>query len=208
VTYNAGTIVGLAASTGYYIYAVDPNYVGGAVAWQATTVLTTAMAADNIYLGRFSTQAGGGGGYTPPREWCVSAAMMLRSDLCAADARVGDLIDVMDDAGLYLGRMPIESIEFDEADCVELVAEVGARVIVSRSAPVVLMDGPTVRAENVVVGDLIATMEDHVFMLRQVRSVQPAGVRQVAKIHVGGISYAAGVDPRARIYTHNPTYKP
>jgi hypothetical protein len=37
VSYNSGTIVGLAPSTNYFVYASDPNYQGGAVTYLATT---------------------------------------------------------------------------------------------------------------------------------------------------------------------------
>ena len=37
VSYNAGSITGLAYSTAYYVYALDPTYAGGAVTYLATT---------------------------------------------------------------------------------------------------------------------------------------------------------------------------
>jgi hypothetical protein len=37
VTYNAGSITGLAYSTKYYVYAIDPTYAGGAVTYLAST---------------------------------------------------------------------------------------------------------------------------------------------------------------------------
>lgn len=37
VSYNSGSITGLAVNTAYYVYADDPNYAGGAVTYAATT---------------------------------------------------------------------------------------------------------------------------------------------------------------------------
>lgn len=63
VSYNTGSITGLAFSTLYYVYADDPNYAGGAVTYLATTNANTATANDGrYYLGKVTTPADGGGG--------------------------------------------------------------------------------------------------------------------------------------------------
>ncbi|MEW5251187.1 hypothetical protein, partial [Microbulbifer discodermiae] len=41
-----------------------------------------------------------------------------------------------------------------------------------------------------------------------VTQVDCAGLRIVYKISVGGISYAAGIDPQHRVITHNAYHKP
>lgn len=68
VSYNSGSITGLAFSTVYYVYADDPTYAGGAVTYLATTNANTATANDGrYYVGKVTTPANGagdtGGGY-------------------------------------------------------------------------------------------------------------------------------------------------
>lgn len=63
VSYNSGSITGLAFSTLYYVYASDPTYAGGAVTYLATTNANTVTGNDgNYYLGSITTPADGGGG--------------------------------------------------------------------------------------------------------------------------------------------------
>jgi hypothetical protein len=50
VSYNAGTIVGLAPSTNYFVYADDPNYAGGAVTYLATTSRQNVTANNGRYF--------------------------------------------------------------------------------------------------------------------------------------------------------------
>lgn len=50
VSYNAGTITGLTPETEYFVYADDPNYAGGAVAYTATTNKQTVVANDGRYF--------------------------------------------------------------------------------------------------------------------------------------------------------------
>jgi hypothetical protein len=50
VSYNGGTISGLTPLTKYYVYADDPGYAGGAVAYAATTSFPTVVASRNRYL--------------------------------------------------------------------------------------------------------------------------------------------------------------
>jgi len=50
VAYNSGTIVGLLPSTNYYVYADDPDYLGGAVTYLATTNRPTVTANNGRYF--------------------------------------------------------------------------------------------------------------------------------------------------------------
>lgn len=62
VSYNSGSITGLAFSTVYYVYVNDPTYAGGAVTYLATTNANTVTAADgNYYVGKVTTPANGAG---------------------------------------------------------------------------------------------------------------------------------------------------
>jgi hypothetical protein len=63
VSYSSGTILGLANSTLYYVFADDPNYEGGAVAYEATTNANNITAElGRYYVGKITTDAPAGGG--------------------------------------------------------------------------------------------------------------------------------------------------
>lgn len=49
VSYGSGTISGLDPLTGYFVYASDPNYAGGAVAYTATESPQTVVSNDGYY---------------------------------------------------------------------------------------------------------------------------------------------------------------
>lgn len=80
VTYNSGSITGLAYSTTYFVYADDPDYEGGAVTYLATTNANLITAGNGrYYVGKVTTPAaagppvgggwgggGGGGGFPLP----------------------------------------------------------------------------------------------------------------------------------------------
>lgn len=56
VSYNSGSISGLTPNTLYYVYASDPNYLGGAVTYQATTNPQTVTGNNgNYYVGSITT---------------------------------------------------------------------------------------------------------------------------------------------------------
>ena len=55
ISYNSGTITGLSTSTGYYVYASDPNFAGGAVSWLATTNPDNLIAQGLYYVGSVTT---------------------------------------------------------------------------------------------------------------------------------------------------------
>jgi hypothetical protein len=56
VAYNGGTISGLNPLVTYYVYADDPDYSGGAVAYSATTDFPTVVSQRNrYYVGQITT---------------------------------------------------------------------------------------------------------------------------------------------------------
>lgn len=215
VYYNGGTISGLNPSTRYYIYADDPDELGGAVVYLATTDFSTVSGANRIYFGPATTAAagnpggggGGGGGDLPPPEYCVQDSMWLRPGLQARDAKVGDQLWCMDDDGNDIGLRPITGITFAEANCIAIVTR-SAGVIVSATAPVWTQNRGFVRAGEVAQGDVVAVRIGNQFDAATVAGVASIGPRLVAKIHVDGVSYAAGLNHHWQVYTHNPTYKP
>lgn len=63
VSYNSGTITGLAYNTVFYVYADDADYEGGAVTYVATTNANLVTGANGrYYVGKVTTPTGGGGG--------------------------------------------------------------------------------------------------------------------------------------------------
>jgi hypothetical protein len=70
VSYNSGSIAGLAVSTLYYVYTDDPDYDGGSVTYYATTNPDNLIAQGRYYVGFLTTpaalgsavQTGGGAG--------------------------------------------------------------------------------------------------------------------------------------------------
>lgn len=62
VSYNSGTITGLANSTLHYVYADDPDLSGGAVTYSATTDPTDITSSSGrVYIDSVTTPADGGG---------------------------------------------------------------------------------------------------------------------------------------------------
>jgi len=56
ISYNAGSITGLAYETAYYVYCLDPTYAGGAVTYLETTSSTTLMSnVGAYYVGKITT---------------------------------------------------------------------------------------------------------------------------------------------------------
>lgn len=63
ISYSSGSITGLNFNTTYYVYADDPNFLGGAVTYVATTNKTVIGDSDGrIYVGYITTPSDGGGG--------------------------------------------------------------------------------------------------------------------------------------------------
>jgi hypothetical protein len=61
VSYNSGTIAGVANSTLYYVYVTDPTLAGGTVSYNAVTTKAASMEnSGNIFVGSIVTAASGG----------------------------------------------------------------------------------------------------------------------------------------------------
>lgn len=89
VSYNSGSIAGLAFSTLYYVYVSDPTYAGGAVTYLSTTNANLVTSNDGYYyVGKVTTPAngagdtgggwggGGGGGGSQIPALLIGASMM------------------------------------------------------------------------------------------------------------------------------------
>ncbi|WKD48412.1 hypothetical protein [Microbulbifer spongiae] len=96
----------------------------------------------------------------------------------------------------------------DEVLCVLLTMASGAQVICSRETPVTDSQGTVYEAQHCQGVQLGVLHEEEPLTWETVERVQCAGLRTVYKISVGNISYAAGLDSRHRIITHNGVHKP
>ncbi|MEX2962851.1 hypothetical protein [Microbulbifer sp. TYP-18] len=210
VSYNAGSISGLSFSRKYYVYCDDPGTKGGAVTYKATRNFHTLAAHTwRRQVGTITTPANGGGSTTPPDPWCVAAGMWLRDDLKAEHCSVDDLIDCWDTRQPDIHKGAIQAVKpQDDVPCVQLTTSSGAKIICSRETPVTDREGVVYEAQNAR-GVLLGVLHnDDPLAWETVTHVQCAGLRTVYKISVGGISYAAGIDPQHRVITHNQPHKP
>lgn len=213
LSYNAGSITGLAASTTYYVYGYDPDFLGGAISYFASTsYIDPASNGGRLYYGKVVTPntSGGGGGPTNPGDWCVALNMYVSDDRQAVSVRGGVELMVLDyDTMSSWATRAVDNMETGLATCVELETESGIRLTVSVETP---LTGPG-GADDVVpakhgLGRSVPVLDQGEFRWEKVTAVRPAGDWFVAHIHMGGATYAAGKTPGRYIFTHNPIQKP
>jgi hypothetical protein len=214
ISYNAmsASVTGTAGSTvTYYLYFDDPNYAGGTQTLVATTNGNDVYSGiGRVYAGplnvTYPTSGGGsGGGGGGGSGSCVCDDMFIDEDTLAGEARKGDLFDCLDipTQGLRKFRRRLQSVEYAVVPCVRLTTDAGAILECSAATPFDLLEGgmtyaPDMHGMRVVTDKGIET----------VARVDDIGERRVCHIHLGGCSYAAGVDPSHRIYSHNLIAKP
>ncbi|WP_444922695.1 hypothetical protein ACJJH9_00025 (plasmid) [Microbulbifer sp. DLAB2-AF] len=210
VTYNSGSITGLSFSKRYYIYVDDPLYAGGGVTYYATTQIWKLSAeAGRRSVGAITTPSNGGSTTTPTNPWCVAAGTWLRDGLLVDNCQPGDLIECWDVGDSNTHLAPIQVVKpQDDVPCVLLTMDSGARVICSRETPVTDRSGQVYMAQDCVGVELGTMHHNDPMTWEKVVSVECAGLRTVYKISVGGISFAAGVNPDHRVITHNIDIKP
>lgn len=211
IAYNVGSITGLAFSTYYLVYVDDANYAGGAVTYIATTAsVNVAKALGRYFVGTVTTPADGGGsigGGGGVGGECVAISMWLTDVLQAEDLVSGNALDVLDEkAGLAIGdnysAQPMHSVDYSEQPCVEIESNGGAILVCSISTPVTAQTGKSLQVTHCL-GERLPTVIDGVFEWQEIIKVKDVGLKLVAHIHVGGRTFAAGTEARARIFTHN-----
>src|SRR5690606_28754205 len=186
----------------YHVYRDDPALKGSG-SYVATTSLATAVGAEGrVYFGSTTTvnDGGGGGGVVNPGQ-CVATDQWI-GEKQAADVKPGDQVLCLDGDGY--APYPIESVEFSEQPCVELVTASGVRLVCSTSTPLTLRDGRIVSVLSASPGAEVPVLDAQGFRWEPLAAIQPAPPRRVAHIHVGGRTYAAGSEPGRFILTHNP----
>ena len=113
------------------------------------------------------------------------------------DIEIGDLVDCTD------GRFPVEQVAHSVQPCVQLGTDRGHCVIVSTSTPFTLRNGNTKMASEMDGEDVVTDCGSGTAMEWLPCKVSFVGVRSVAMINLGGRTFAAGEDPKLRIYSHN-----
>lgn len=201
VSYSAvsNAVTGLTQGSTYTIYCHDPGGTGGVKTYFAATSQLAAMQqgddvviAGSVTIPASGSSGGGGGGY------CVAADMLLRKGLMAGQARWWHWIDCFD--GFRRRRARVRGIpRIVWTRCVRIVTELGAELDCSESTPFTVKDGRAVMAPALR-GEYVLTDGGW----ERVVKVEGIGMLPVARIHVGGLSYAAGRNPSHRIFSHNP----
>src|SRR5690606_24765942 len=104
---------------------------------------------------------------------------------------------------MFLG--PVQAVgPVKRMPCVRLETETGAVLTCSESTPIEQPDGRTVLAMHMHGGTVLTEQRDGSFQWEPVKAPQYVGLQYVAKISVGGISFAASDEKGGRrIVTHN-----
>jgi hypothetical protein len=209
VSYGAKS-VGVSHAAGnvnYFLYLDDPGFTGNGTL-VATTNGDDVFGNDwRLYIGAVTVNfpasgTGGGGGFGGGGnrgDSCVCIDMMLSEHFMASEAKVGYVIDCLD---LPTSDVPfkraIEKISYHSEDCVRLITDGGAELELSVSTPFDLIDGRQTFAIKML-NEIVVTDRG----LETVVKLERLGIQPVARISVGGVSYAAGRDPTHRIFSHN-----
>lgn len=210
VDYNACsvTVSGAAGSVvNYFLYFEDPTYSGGTPVLQATTNGNDCYVQDGtVFLGSisvtFPTSGSGSGGGAGGGGWCVTDRMHMRSGLLAGDVRAGDLLDCADwpTRGDARFERPLHSMERAVSECVLMRTDDGCALECSVTTPFDLLDD---HHQTVVAPEMLGQRVLTDMGIATVIEVRPIGIRSVCRMHLGGISFAAGMDATRRIYSHN-----
>lgn len=197
VNYNSWSVSGLSADTTYFFGINDPTYAGGTPNVVYSTNLQSIINNNAYnYAGTYTTASSSGGG-TGNTGGCVALDMLLRPDVHAGRAHEHTVIDCADQFK-RIGERTVHGMHYHTHPCVRIVAANGAALVCSVDTPFTIEGGASVLAPNMT-GQKVITDRG----VSQIISVDDAGSRPVAKISVGGLSYAAGEDATNRIYSHN-----
>lgn len=213
---GATNFTGKAYQTYYYLYVNDPGMLGGAPAGGvqiATDMETVVSDPQNVLIGWVKTPASGGGGTSgggggTGGGFCPCLEQWLTPELQVKDAVRGMDVDAAAerDGKLQLASERVRIAAFEitrkEVPCYRLVTENGVECEQSWDTPITQPDGSSVKACNALESKLL-TEVDGVMSWSAIREVIYVGRRKVAKIGIGGRSFAHGSYPNRRGYTHN-----
>ena len=210
VSYNASSI----SETGtggtnvtYYLYYIDPTYSGGTQTLYATTTSSTLRSQIGIvYVGSVTVAypSSGSGSGSGGSGLCVADSMWINDAIQARDVLKGDVFDCVDyPTGQGKHQRRLLSCTKGSEQCVRITTDNGCSLVCSVSTPFDTPDGGHYLAPDMKGKTVLTDMG-----LAIVKTVVPVGLRNVVRMHLGGVSYAAGTDGKRRIYSHNSTSKP
>lgn len=211
IAYNASSasVSGTAGTTQtFQLYYIDPKLSGGTLTLYATTTGNDLRQQLGIvWIGSVSvafpttgTGSGSGGG-----GLCVADDMWLDADMRAGDVSTGYVCDCVDWAtGAGKHQRSLLGVTRGVEECVRLETDCGAELVCSISTPFDLPDGRHTFAPHML-GETVLTD----WGLERIARIESVGERPVSRLHLGGVSYAAGEHRTHRIYSHNTsTSKP
>jgi len=195
---NLATLInscGSAYSYGDTYYTVSSTQNTGLASYSTST------ATSRGWLRTVETTTGGGG----TDSSCVVVDSWLYPGLQSGDAVVGITLDAANDEYNFFRTEITNIYGISTHPCYELVTSSGAVIQVSESTPITLPEtGCSVLAPDLVEGQLLYVKHyDNEPILEPLVQKNFIGFKDVVYISLGGLSYAAGMDPEHRIYTHN-----
>lgn len=225
ITYSAANIDGLLFSTRYYVFAYDPDLIGGTISYVANTNAEAYAVDDNYFLvGSITTVASGGGAGTPPPvpvppgsyedPTCVVYEAWLPNMKQARDIEAGDGLIMMADDGRSAAPGVVEGVQDGYTACYVLETVSGIRLTCSSTTPIPYWTGgneepvgykPAWECD----GSEVVPVLDHNGFRWEALACQPGmiGLKPVKMISANNGVFAAG-DQRGRfIFTHNIMWK-
>lgn len=198
MTFPYGTISPKSYATKYFVVYDTTN-----LQYLAFTSQLSVLPDSYAWAGSLTTVNDGGGGGSPGGGFiipgdgtCPDVDVWLTPEIQVRNVKNGDMLDCFIE-GQYLQR-PVMSVTFSEAECFLVCAGEAAKVV-SWDTRFDLRSGDQKRCHQMQ-GELVLT--DYNGWLPA--NIFPVGKRQVAKINLGGCTFAGGMTPRGkRIYSHN-----
>ena len=145
-------------------------------------------------------------GGSDPGDWCVAADSFLPDGTHADAIRPGMMLPCYNEQPHTpnIRHLPVQRNSTHDAECLRMVTASGAAIVASTTTPMTLRNGACVLLPDMLHHDALVYRLDGTFAWEQVVALEPAGVRNVAKIVVHQQCYFAGETMDAFIATHNP----
>jgi hypothetical protein len=203
-----------ATISGSITYLSGTSFVTGNVTYISNQSTAITLTGTGVTTNPTPPGGGGGGGSDPT---CPAIDMIVGEGTLVEDVEVGYVLDCLSANFQSLERHATEAFSIAEAECIRFVAANGAEVIVSTTTPVPTVesvyalreghseDALSLFADEIKPGMYLFTLIDGCLETSEAVIVEPVGLRKVGHISVGKRNFAAGVDVRRRIFTHNIT---
>lgn len=215
VTYPSGSITGAAFATKYYVWrnvGGDPASTG--TSYGSSTVLTDALGYGKVYLGYFTTRSSGPTPPPPPPPppgggnncvdadswvWMADGTVKMARDVESGDQIIALNMQTRQDQCI----VTVQRCSLAEEECVHIVGESGAELILSKYTPMELIDDRRCLAKDVL-GEFIPMCGfDCKLVYDRIVSVTPVGDRIVARISAHSATFAAGMKKNRALFSHN-----